>query len=231
MIVDPFPRSLDQLAPKRHPSHQAPDLDPYQHLCKIAVLIGRITTHTHRVDIFSNSSNPNTPVDPNNDLDTLNNTLTHFLLTIPRQIRRPPSTSHPTLALLLNVILCASRAWLHRPLFPRKASDTLDSDAYLQCSNAASGVLNALSNAVTQLDPADEYTLANPLLVPALWTTTKILALKGKLEGRAGNDTASRKAKEGTEIIASVFDRMADCWPRLAGLMNTLLEREVEGDS
>lgn len=133
------------------------------------------------------------------------------------------------IAVLINILLCAARTWLYQPTIPPLAP-LIDTPAFEQCTNGADGVIKALSNAVTLLDPADDCALANPFLGPPLWTAAKILATKYLHESAKGLATDARKSAEQLEILLSVFDRMAEVWPELAGKFRALVSADMKRD-
>jgi hypothetical protein len=206
MIIDPFPTNIDSLLPPTMGNTSAPPRDAYQHLCKLAVLLGRILSHTR-------SPRPST------EFETLDGTLTRLLLGTPKPYRSlsgVSSTELPTV-LLLGCVMHACTIFLHTD------SGTEGEDRSV---TAAENILSLIRKVSSTLSPDDDRVLANPLLGPVLLLAARKLCWRCYYQGGAeGGITRSK-----VEILLGALTRMEEAWPKLAGPMKSIIWEDGKRD-
>jgi hypothetical protein len=207
MIVDPFPNTLDSLLPPTMTTAATPR-DAYQHLCKLAVLLGRILSYTRST---------RTP----EEFDNLDVTLTRFLFNIPKPYRSMIGVSSAELptVLLLGCTMHACTIFLH--------SGDGGEDGVERSVKAVENILTLLRNLSSTLDPDDDRVLGNPLLGPTLLLAARILSDRYLVEGGPAGGAATQNK---VEILLGTLRRMEEGWPRLAGLMRTIISEDLKRD-
>ncbi|KAF8254131.1 hypothetical protein K440DRAFT_639900 [Wilcoxina mikolae CBS 423.85] len=206
MIIDPFPNTLDSLLPPTMTTaHASNARDAYQHLCKLAVLLGRILSYTRS----TRSSE---------EFDNLDVTLTRFLFNIPKPYRSMIGVSSAELptVLLLGCIMHACTIFLH--------SGDGGGDGAERSVKAVENILTLLKNVSSSIDPNDDRVLGNPLLGPTLLLAARILCERYLEEGgSAGGGATFSKV----EVLLGTLGRMEEGWPRLAGLMRSMIFEDL----
>ncbi|KAI5781941.1 hypothetical protein EDC01DRAFT_619439 [Geopyxis carbonaria] len=223
MIVDPFPRSVETLVPKRS-EHAVQDLDAYQYLCKVAVLIGKINSYNRS---FAQKQA---------DYDDIDRALTQFNFALPKSLRQRmadlPANQLP-IAFLLNVLLSTARIYLAHPRVP-KSRPTDDDEAFSQCSNSVRGILNLARTASMTLHTYD-LALTNPFLPCPIWFAARILGvtlLEQRLEAPAPHDHTpdSKMTRENMEILLQIIQRQEEVWPKLGKKFGEMLLADMRRD-
>ncbi|KAF8540695.1 hypothetical protein BDD12DRAFT_804349 [Trichophaea hybrida] len=206
MIIDPFPNTLDSLLPPTMTTaHASNARDAYQHLCKLAVLLGRILSYTR------STRSPE-------EFDNLDVTLTRFLFNIPKPYRSMIGVSSAELptVLLLGCIMHACTIFLH--------SGDGGGDGAERSVKAVENILTLLKNVSSSIDPNDDRVLGNPLLGPTLLLAARILCERYLEEGgSAGGGATFSKI----EVLLGTLGRMEEGWPRLVGLMRSMIFEDL----
>jgi hypothetical protein len=204
MIIDPFPTEIESLLPPTMGTTAGPPRDAYQHLCKLAVLLGRILSYTR-------STRRSTT-----DFETLDGTLSRLLLGTPKPYRTlsVPAPELPTV-LLLGCVTHACTIFLH---------GGEGDDRSVTATTAAEHITSLIRKASSTLGPDDDYVLANPLLSPVLLLAARILCWRRYTQGGAEGVAMHGKV----EILMSALTRMEEAWPKLAGMMKNIIWEDVK---
>lgn len=196
MVVDPFPSNSVPLLPP----NTTPPRDAYQHLCKLAVLLGRILS-------FKRS----TPSP--DDCDVLDITLSKFLLDTPKPYRSMMGVSPDELptVLLLGCVIHACTVFLH---------GSGSGDGVARSVRAVDNMVTLLRNVSGAVDPDDDRVLGNPLLGPTLLQGARIWCIRGP-EDRGGKMgillSAFGRMEEGWPKLAGLMKAILDEDLRRAG--------------
>lgn len=159
MVVDPFPSNSAPLLPP----NTTPSRDAYQHLCKLAVLLGRI--------LSLKRSTPSPAA-----CDELDIALTSFLFDTPKPYRSMMGVSPEELptVLLLGCVIHACTVFLH---------GSGRDDGVKRSVRAVDNMVTLLRNVSGAVDPDDDRVLGNPLLGPTLLQGARIWRVYGPKEG------------------------------------------------
>ncbi|KAI5802759.1 fungal-specific transcription factor domain-containing protein [Pyronema domesticum] len=166
MVVDPFPTTVDAL----QPATGATTRDAYQHLCKLAFLLGRIHT-------FQRSS---TTTETFEDLEQ---TLSQFMYALPKSCRSfsEVSSAQMSTVLLLNTTMYACSIKLR----------SSDPDCIDKNLKNVGNILKLWTDLSSQISRDDDHVLGNPLLGPTQLLAAKILCTQKPVVPKLGLFEAS----------------------------------------
>ena len=104
-----------------------------------------------------------------------------------------------------------------------------EQDGEQRSVKAVENILTLIRNVSSTLDPDDDRVLGNPLLAPTLFMAARILCHRFVSQGgETGNGNGTVRSQ--VEILLDALGRMEEGWPKLAGLMKTIICEDAKGD-